>query len=104
MGQIKNIKLHIVTDIKITKKWVNIQQSQKIQQNRAKHVARISEYISRIHVKQLKPSRRCTSEKRTDISKMSWRRSKSSPSDDSTEVWDAKLKQRPTGAPRDDGL
>merc|ERR1712180_229945 len=60
MGQIKNIKLHIVTDIK-TPKWVHIQQSQKIQPNPARHEAHISECTSRTPEKQLKPSRRCKS-------------------------------------------
>merc|ERR1712189_130967 len=60
MGQIKNIKLHIVTDIK-TSKWVHIQQSQKIQPSHAKHEVLISECTSRTPEKQLKPSRKCTS-------------------------------------------
>merc|ERR1712228_104124 len=102
MGQIKNIKLHIVTDIK-SPRWENIQQILKIQQNHAKLVVHIFEFISRTHEKQLKPSKRCTSGKPTDISKMSSRRNKSSRSEDSVEVSVVKLKPKPMVVPREDG-
>merc|ERR1712221_21594 len=49
MGQIKNIELHIVTDIKVTKptKWASIPLNQKIQPSHAKHEVLISECTSR---------------------------------------------------------
>merc|ERR1712183_94708 len=110
MGQIKNIKLHIVTDIKELEKisssprWrKNIQPILKIPQNRAKHVARISECISRTPVRQLKPSRRCTSGKPRGTSKMSWRKSKSFLPDDLLEELAERLNAKPTSALKEDG-
>merc|ERR1711931_500596 len=102
MGQIKNIKLHIVTDIK-TPKWVHIQQSQKIQPSHAKHEVLTSECTSRTPEKQLKPSRRCTSGKPTDISKMFFLRNKSFHSDDSVVELAVKLKPKLMDALKEDG-
>merc|ERR1712183_1044018 len=104
MGQIKNIKLHIVTDIKVTIPiWASIQQSPRIPSSHAKHEVPTSECTSRTPEKQLKPSRRCTSEKPTDISKMFSLRNKSFHSDGSVVVSAVKLKPKLTDALKEDG-
>merc|ERR1711872_343964 len=111
MGQIKNIKLHIVTDIKKTlrillrqPRWANIQRNRRTQQSRAKHAVRTSVFTSRTREKQLKQSRKCTSGKLTGILKMLLPRNRSFPSDALTAVWAIKLKLKLTVALREDGL
>merc|ERR1712168_256903 len=104
MGQIKNIKLHIVTDIKVTIPiWASIQQSQRIQPSHAKHEAPTSECTLRTPEKQLKPSRRCTSGKPTDISKTFSSRNRSFHSGGSVVVWGVKLKLKLMAALKEDG-
>merc|ERR1712168_47672 len=104
MGQIKNIKLHIVTDIKVTIPiWASIRQSRRIQPSHAKHEVPTSECTSRTPGKQLKPSKRCTSGKPTGISKMFFLRNKSFHSDDSVGELAVKLKPKLMDALKEDG-
>merc|ERR1712189_44947 len=102
MGQIKNIKLHIVTILRLSK-WANIPLNPKTRPNHAKHEVPTSACTSRTHEKQLKPSRRCTSGRPTDTSRMWSPRSRSFHSDDSTEVLAAKHKPKLTDALKEDG-
>merc|ERR1711909_249635 len=108
MGQIKNIKLHIVTDIKviyITKGKMTKKYSTE-PENPTKSCKARGSYL-RVHFKNTRETAQAIKKmhirKQTDTSKMSLQRNKSSRSDDSVVVSVVKLKQKLTDALREDG-